>query len=44
MIRSYLLAAAAALGVLTTVSPLAAEGLPTVTYKLLPAALAVEAA
>jgi hypothetical protein len=33
MIRSYLLAAAAALGVL-----------PTVTYKLLPAALAVEAA
>lgn len=44
MIRSYLVAAAAALSVFTTVSPLAAQGLPTETHKLLPAALAVEAA
>jgi uncharacterized protein GlcG (DUF336 family) len=44
MIRSYVVAAAAALSVFTTVSPLAAEGLPTETHKLLPAALAVEAA
>ena len=44
MIRSYVLAAAAAVSVFTTVSPLAAEGLPTQTRKLLPAALAVEVA
>jgi uncharacterized protein GlcG (DUF336 family) len=44
MIRSCGLAAAAALSVVTTVNPLAAEGLPTATYKLLPAALAVEVA
>jgi uncharacterized protein GlcG (DUF336 family) len=44
MIRSYVVAAAAALSMFTTVSPLAAEGLPTETHKLLPVALAVEAA
>jgi uncharacterized protein GlcG (DUF336 family) len=44
MIRSYALAAAAALGAFTSINPLAAEGLPTETHKLLPAALAVEAA
>jgi uncharacterized protein GlcG (DUF336 family) len=44
MIRSNLLATAAALSVFATISPLAAEGLPTATYKLLPAALAVEVA
>jgi uncharacterized protein GlcG (DUF336 family) len=44
MIRSYVLAAAAAVSVVTTVGPLAAEGLPTQTRKLLPSALAVEVA
>jgi uncharacterized protein GlcG (DUF336 family) len=44
MMRSYVLAAAGALSVFTTVSPSAAEGLPTETRKLLPAALAVEVA
>lgn len=44
MIRSHLLAAAAGLGVLIIVSPLAAEGLPTEVHKLLPAALAIEVA
>jgi uncharacterized protein GlcG (DUF336 family) len=44
MIRSSMLAATTAFGVFTTVSPLAAEGLPTQTHKLFPAALAIEAA
>jgi len=44
MIRSYALAATVALTAFTNVNPLAAEGLPTETHKLLPAALAVEAA
>jgi uncharacterized protein GlcG (DUF336 family) len=44
MIRSYLLAATAALVAVTATRALAAEALPTETHKLLPAALAVEAA
>jgi uncharacterized protein GlcG (DUF336 family) len=44
MIRSNALATAAVLSLFTTISPWAAEGLPTVTYKLLPGALAVEVA
>jgi uncharacterized protein GlcG (DUF336 family) len=43
MIRSYVLAASAAFVAVTT-SALAADPLPTVTYKLFPAALAIEAA
>lgn len=43
MIRAYVLVAAT-VSVFTTVSPSAAQGLPTETHKLLPAALAVEAA
>jgi uncharacterized protein GlcG (DUF336 family) len=39
MIRSYTLAAT-----ITSINPLAAEGLPTETHKLLPVALAIEAA
>ena len=44
MIRSYALAAAAIVTACSTIGPLAAEGLPTETHKLFPAALAVEAA
>jgi uncharacterized protein GlcG (DUF336 family) len=44
MIRSYLLAATAALTASTSVSALAAETLPSETHKLLPAVLAVEVA
>jgi uncharacterized protein GlcG (DUF336 family) len=44
MLRSYALAAAATLAVCTGTHALAAEALPTETHKLLPAALAVEAA
>jgi len=44
MIRSYTLAAAAAFIGFANVTPLSAQGLPSETHKLLPAALAVEAA
>jgi uncharacterized protein GlcG (DUF336 family) len=44
MIQSYSLAVAAAVAAFTSVNPLAAEGLPTETHKLLPVALAIEAA
>ena len=44
MIRSCALAATAALVGFTSIGPVAAQGLPTETHKLLPAALAVEAA
>jgi predicted secreted protein len=44
MIRSYVLAATAALSAVTGTCALAADPLPTATHKLLPAALAVEAA
>lgn len=44
MIRSYLLAATAAVAAATGTCAFAADPLPTATYKLLPAALAIEAA
>jgi uncharacterized protein GlcG (DUF336 family) len=44
MIRSYMLAATAALVAVTGTCALAADPLPTETHKLLPASLAVEAA
>ena len=44
MIRSYVLAATAAFAAFASVNALAAEALPSETHKLLPAALAVEAA
>jgi uncharacterized protein GlcG (DUF336 family) len=44
MIRPYALAAAAGLAALTGLDAMAAEALPTETHKLLPAALALEAA
>jgi len=44
MIRSYTLGVAAALVAFISIDGLAAEGLPTETHKLVPAALAVEAA
>jgi uncharacterized protein GlcG (DUF336 family) len=44
MIRSYVLVATVAVTVFAGIHPLAAESLPTETHKLLPAALAIEAA
>jgi hypothetical protein len=44
MIRSCALAAAAAVTAFTSINSLAAEGLPTETHRLLPVALAIEAA
>jgi len=44
MIRSYALAATAAVAAFASVNALAAEGLPSETHKLLPAAVAVEVA
>ncbi len=44
MIRYSTLAAAAGFALIAGINPLAAQSLPTVTYKLLPAALSIEAA
>jgi uncharacterized protein GlcG (DUF336 family) len=44
MIRSCALAAAAAVTAFTSINSLAAEGLPTETHRVLPVALAIEAA
>ena len=44
MNRSYPLAAAAAFIIVAAIHPVGAQGLPSETFKLLPAALAVEAA
>lgn len=44
MTRTCAIAAAASLALLSGINPLAAQSLPTVTYKLLPAALSIEAA